>query len=99
MTGPLGDLNAQDASEGSTEPREDLFGMGEVEGGREALHSWMREHQPELQRAAYGDRLLYQALGFCVGLGMVAYVGGYVLRSSIASEPLQFFGDLLYTLG
>jgi hypothetical protein len=73
--------------------------MGAVEGGQEALYSWMREHRPELQRAAYGDRLLYQALGFCVGLGMVAYIGGYVLRSSITGEPLLFLGDLLYTLG
>jgi hypothetical protein len=98
MTGSPADGDAPHTREGEPAPQQDdLFGMEGV--GQEALHSWMREHQPELQRAAYGDRLLYQSLGFCLGLGLVVYVGGYLLRSSITTEPLSFLGDLLYTLG
>ena len=59
----------------------------------------MEEHQPELRRSAFGDRLLYQSIGFCLAVGMVAYIGGYVLRSSSSTEPLALLGDLLYTLG
>lgn len=98
MTGTPDDKDARQAREaGSAAHWEALLG---AEGeGREALRSWMREHERELQRSAYGDRLLYQSLGFCLGLGLVAYVGGYLLRTSVDSEPLLFLGDLLYTLG
>ena len=65
---------------------------------REVL-SWMEEHRAELRRSAFGDRLLYQSIGFCLVVGMVVYIGGYVLRSSTSTEPLTFLGDLLYTLG
>jgi hypothetical protein len=98
MTSTSGDEDARHASEGGSAPREeDLFGMEGVD--RQAMLRWIREHEPELQRSAFGDRLLYQSLGFCLGLGLVAYVGGYLLRTSIDTEPLLFLGDLLYTLG
>ena len=93
MTGTPGDENPRQeeaAREGSQ-----LF-SGPYR--REVL-SWMEEHQPELRRSAFGDRLLYQSIGFCLAVGMVAYIGGYVLRSSSSTEPLAFLGDLLYTLG
>jgi hypothetical protein len=93
-------------------PEEDArqVGQGEParEGGepfglegeyRQATYSWMREHLPEMQRAAFGDRLLYQSLGFCLVVGLLAYAGGYLLRSSDPAEPLGLLADLLYTLG
>jgi hypothetical protein len=36
-------------------------------------------------------------IGFVVGLA--AHVGGYVLRSSVTTEPLELVADLLYSLG
>ena len=66
---------------------------------RRDVLAWMEQHQPKLRRSAFGDRLLYQSLGFCLVVGVVVYVGGYVLRSSATTEPLEFLADLLYTLG
>ena len=61
--------------------------------------AWTREHLPELRRSAFGQRILYQSLviGFVVGLA--AHVGGYLLRSSASTEPVEVMGDLLYSLG
>jgi hypothetical protein len=61
--------------------------------------AWMGEHLPELRRSAYGQRLLYQSLGFGFVVGLVAHVGGYLLRSSVTTEPLLLVADLLYALG
>ena len=60
---------------------------------------WMEEHLPELKRSVSGPRLLYQSLviGFVVGLA--AHIGGYVLLSSVPSEPLGLLADLLHALG
>jgi hypothetical protein len=98
MTGTPDDEDGTHTNDGGSAPQEeDPFGMEGVD--RHAMLRWIREHEPELQRSAFGDRLLYQSLGFCLGLGLVAYVGGYLLRTSIDTEPLLFLGDLLYTLG
>jgi hypothetical protein len=59
----------------------------------------MGEHLPELRRSAYGQRLLYQSLGFGFVVGLAAHVGGYLLRSSVTTEPLLLVADLLYALG
>ena len=60
---------------------------------------WMEEHLPELKQSVSGPRLLYQSLvvGFVVGLA--AHIGGYVLLSSVPSEPLGLLADLLHALG
>ena len=60
---------------------------------------WMEEHLPELRRSAYGQRILYQSLGIGFMVGLVAHVGGYLLRSSVTTEPLVLVADLLYALG
>jgi hypothetical protein len=65
---------------------------------REVL-TWVGEHLPELQRSAYGQRSLYLALGISLAVGLVAYTGGYAIKTSVTTEPLAFVGDLLYTLG
>jgi hypothetical protein len=61
--------------------------------------AWMGEHLPELRRSAYGQRLLYQSLGFGFVVGLAAHVGGYLLRSSVTTELLGLVADLLYALG
>ena len=52
-----------------------------------------------MRRTAVGQRPVYWILGIGFVVGLAAYVGGYVLRSSVTTEPLGFVGDLLYTLG
>lgn len=74
-----------------------LSGVGELE--RRAMLTWVGEHLPEVRRSAYGQRILYWTLGIGFVVGLAAYVGGYALRSSVTTEPFEFVGDLLYTLG
>jgi hypothetical protein len=61
--------------------------------------AWMGEHLPEVRRSVYGQRLLYQSLGFGFVVGLAAHVGGYLLRSSVTTELLGLVADLLYALG
>jgi hypothetical protein len=61
--------------------------------------AWMGEHLPELRRSVYGQRLLYQSLGTGFVVGLAAHVGGYLLRSSVTTEPFSLLADLLYALG
>jgi hypothetical protein len=44
-------------------------------------------------------RLLYWSLGIGFVVGLAAHVGGYLLRSSVMTEPLGLVADLLYALG
>jgi uncharacterized membrane protein len=48
---------------------------------------------------AYGQRILYQSLGFGFVIGLAAHVGGYLLKSSVTTEPFAVLVDLLYALG
>ena len=61
--------------------------------------AWMGKHLPELRQVAYGQRLLYQSLGIGFVVGLAAHVGGYLLKSSVATEPFGLLADLLYALG
>ncbi len=63
------------------------------------LGSWFEKHLTELREEAYGQRLLYRILAAAFVFGFVAYLAGYVLRSSTPAEPLGFLADLLYTFG
>jgi hypothetical protein len=63
------------------------------------VRAWMDEHLPELRRSVYGQRLLYQSLGTGFVVGLVAQIGGYLLRPSPPTEPLALVADLLYALG
>jgi hypothetical protein len=74
-----------------------LAGLGEPD--RRAVLDWMGEHLPQVRRSAFGQRLLYQSLGVGVVVGLAAHVGGYLLRSSVTTEPLVLVADLLYALG
>jgi hypothetical protein len=60
---------------------------------------WMGEHLTELRRSVYGQRLLYQSLAVGFVVGLAAHVGGYLLRSSVTTEPFGLVADLLYSLG
>jgi hypothetical protein len=98
MTGGSGANEAPRTLSDREHAPEDVFsGLGELE--RRAALTWVGEHLPEVRRSAYGQRSLYWTLGVGFVVGMVAYAGGYALKSSVTTEPLAFVGDLLYTLG
>jgi len=78
-------------------PGQDLFGLGEQD--RRALLDWVGEHLPQVRRSVFGQRLLYWSLGIGFVVGPAAHVGGYLLRSSVTTEPFGLVADLLYALG
>ena len=61
--------------------------------------AWREEHLPEFRQQASGQRPLYWILGIGVVVGRAAHVGGFLLRSSVTTEPLELVADLLYSLG
>ena len=91
---------AKDAPPPSTDeehaPGQDLFGMGERD--RQAALVWVGEHLTQVRRSVYEQRLLHWSLGIAFVVGLAAQIGGYLLRSSVTSEPLLLVADLLYAL-
>jgi hypothetical protein len=61
--------------------------------------AWMEEHLPEFRQQASGQRPLYWILGIGFVVGLAAHIGGFLLRSSATTEPLELVADLLYSLG
>jgi hypothetical protein len=61
--------------------------------------AWMEEHLPEFRQQASGQRPLYWILGIGFVVGLAAHVGGFLLLSSVTTEPLKVVADLLYALG
>ena len=92
---------AKDASPPSTDeehaPGHDVFGLGEQD--RRAVLAWVGENLTQVQRSVYDQRLLHQSLWIGLVVGLAAHVGGYVLRSSVTTEPLVLAADLIYALG
>ena len=76
---------------------EDLFGLEGLE--RRSALDWIGENLPYVRRSAFGQRLLYWSLGIGVVVGLAAQVGGYVLKTSVTTEPLGLVADLLYAFG
>jgi hypothetical protein len=60
---------------------------------------WIEQNLPLVRRSAFGQRMLYWSLGIGVVLGLAAQVGGYLLKTSVTTEPLGLVADLLYALG
>ena len=92
---------AKDASPPSTDeehaPGQDVFGLGERE--RQAVLAWVGENLTQVRRSVYDQRLLHWSLWIGLVVGLAAHVGGYVLRASVTTEPLELVADLLYALG
>ena len=61
--------------------------------------AWMEEHLPKFRRSASGQRPLSWILGIGFVVGLAAHVGGFLLRLSVTTEPLELVADLLYSLG
>jgi hypothetical protein len=74
-----------------------VLGLGERE--REYLLAWVGEHLTLVRRSASGQRPMYWVLGTVFVVGLAAHVGGFLLKTSVTTEPLLLVGDLIYTLG
>jgi hypothetical protein len=74
-----------------------LSDLGERE--RREVLAWVGENLPQVRRSVYEQRLLYWSLGIGFVVGLAAHVGGYLLTSSVTTEPLGLVADLLYALG
>jgi hypothetical protein len=83
---------------GPERPREqDPFGIEGRE--RDAMLAWVGEHLAVMRRSASGQRTFYWILGIGIVLGLVAHVCGFLLKTSVTTEPLALVADLLYALG
>jgi F0F1-type ATP synthase assembly protein I len=78
-------------------PGQDRFGLGERE--RQAALAWVGENLTQVRRSVYEQRLLHRSLWIGFVVGLATYVGGYLLKSSVTTEPLGLVADLLYGLG
>jgi hypothetical protein len=99
MTGGRGAKDAPHtfSDEDRAQEHDPFRGLGEVE--RRAALAWVGENLAEVRRSAFGQRILYWSLGIGFVVGLAAYVGGYLIKSSTTTGPLGLVGDLLYTLG
>jgi hypothetical protein len=61
--------------------------------------AWMEAHLPEFRLQASGQRPLYWILGIGFVVGLASHVGGFLLRSSATTGPLELVAELLYSLG
>ena len=64
-----------------------------------AAQAWFEQHLSDLREDAYGQRILYWVLASTFVIGLVAYVVGYLLRSTSPTEPVGLLADLVYTFG
>jgi hypothetical protein len=74
-----------------------LSGMTELER-RETL-AWVGENLPLVRQSVSGQRILYSTLVTAFVVGLAAHVGGYLLKSSVTTEPLGLVAELFYALG
>jgi hypothetical protein len=51
------------------------------------------------RESVFGQRLVLQGLLIGFVLGLAVYVGRYVLKASVTTEPFLLMADLLYALG
>jgi hypothetical protein len=97
MTGEPGAKRAPRPMEDERAQGQDVFGLGERE--RDAMLAWVGENLTLVRRSVSGQRVLYWSLGFGFVVGLAAHVGGFLLKSSVTTEPLSLVADLLYALG
>ncbi len=97
MTGEPGAKGAPRPFADERAQGQDILGRGEWE--RDLVLGWVGENLTLVRRSAFGQRILYWSLGFGFVVGLVAHVGGFLLKSSATTEPLLLVADLLYALG
>src|SRR5215469_14132391 len=97
MTGEPG---AKRASRPSTDERAEGQGVLDLDAReRDYLLAWVGQNLTLVRRSASGERPQYWVLGTVLVVGLVAHVGGFLLKASTTTEPLSLVGDLIYTFG
>jgi hypothetical protein len=76
---------------------QDGLGLGEQE--RDYLLDYVGEHLTLVRQTASGQRPMYWILGTGFVVGLAAHAGGFLLKTSVTTEPLALVADLLYALG
>jgi hypothetical protein len=61
--------------------------------------AWMEAHLAEFRQQASGQRPLYWILGIGFVVGLATQIVGFLLKTSVTTEPLLLVADLLYALG
>jgi len=74
-----------------------VLGLGERE--RDYLLDWVGENLTLARQSASGQRPMYWILGITFVVGLAAHAGGFLLKTSVTTEPLSLMADLLYALG
>ena len=97
MTGGPGATDTPRALGEERAREQPLFGLGQEE--RRQLLAWVGENLTEVRQTADGKRPVYWVLWTGLAVGLAAYVGGYLIKSSTTAELLGLVGDLLYTFG
>ena len=59
----------------------------------------MGENLALVRQSASGQRVFYWILGIAFAVGLAAHAGGFLLKTSVTTEPLALVADLLYALG
>ena len=97
MAEELGATEAPDPLTDEGVQGQEVLGLTGLE--RDALLAWVGENLPHVRRSATGQRVFYWILGTGFVLGLAAHVGGFLLKTSVTTEPLSLVADLLYALG
>jgi len=97
MTGEPGAKGAPHPSTDERSQEQDVLGLEKRD--RDYLLAYVGEHLTLVRQTASGQRPMYWILviGFVVGLA--AHAGGFLLKTSVTTEPLALVADLLYALG
>src|SRR4029450_10950455 len=61
--------------------------------------AWMEAHLAEFRQQASGQRPMYWILGIGFVVGLATQIVGFLLKTSVTTEPLLLVADLLYALG
>ena len=61
--------------------------------------TWFEEHRSQLRQNAYGQQFLYSALAATFAVGLALYMAGYLLKTTVTTEPLGLLSDMVYTFG
>ena len=79
-----------------------MTGVVDPESGHvytEEEQAWIGDHLADLRRSVTDRRIRSWTLWTGLGVGLVVHVAGFLLKSSMASEPIAVLADLLYALG
>jgi len=97
MTGEPGAKGAPHPSTDGRAHGPDLLGLSERD--RDYLLDYVGEHLTLVRRTASGQRPSYWIFGIAFVVGLAAHAGGFLLKTSVTTEPLLLVADLFYALG